>query len=232
MIEKIKKELEVKKDEKKAKLLQRFFKTGKGQYGEGDIFLGITVPKQREIAKKYSGLPLAKIKELLESKIHEYRMTGGLILVEKYNNSEKKGDIVDFYLKNSTKFNNWDLVDLTAPKILGNFLLKNKRDILYNLAKSKNIWNRRISIVATYSLIKENQLEEVLEISEQLLEDKHELINKAVGWMLREVGKKNKIVLENFLKKNCAKMPRVTLRYSIEKFSKEEQKKYLCKSIR
>ena len=199
----------------------------KGEYGEGDIFLGVIVPDQRKIAKKNSGLPLAKIKELLDSPIHEHRLTGGLILVEKYQTSEDKGTMVDFYLKNATKFNNWDLVDLTSTKILGDFLLTNKKEILYKLSKSKNIWERRISIISTYPLIKNNQFEEILEISESLLEDKNELIHKAIGWMLREVGKKNKIVLENFLKRNIKQMPRVMLRYSIEKFSKDEQKYYL-----
>ena len=227
MIIDIKTELEKLGDKEKAKVLQGFFKTGKGDYGEGDIFLGVIVPNQRKIAKKYSGLPLVKIKELLDSPIHEHRLTGGLILVEKYQNSEEKGDIVNFYLKNATKFNNWDLVDLTSTKILGDFLLANKRDILYKLSKSKNIWERRISIVSTYPLIKKNQFEEILEISEELLNDEHELIHKAIGWMLREVGKQNKIVLDNFLKRNAKQMPRVMLRYSIEKFSKEEREKYL-----
>lgn len=229
MIQSIKSDLEKLANKEKAKVLQGFFKTGKGEYGQGDIFLGVIVPEQRKVAKKYSGLPLAKIKKLLDSPIHEHRLTAGLILVEKYQNSEDKGTIVDFYLKNATKFNNWDLVDLTSTKILGDFLLNNKRDILYKLAKSKNIWERRISVVSTYPLIKKNNFEEILEISESLLEDEHELIHKAIGWMLREVGKQNKVVLENFLKRNAKQMPRVMLRYSIEKFSEDERKIILNK---
>ncbi len=227
MIEEIKKELEKNKDKEKAKVLSSFFKSGKGEYGEGDIFLGISVPKQRQIAKKYSGLPLPKINSLLESEIHEERMTGALILVEKYFSKTNKEEIVNFYLKNAKKFNNWDLVDLTAPKILGDFLLNKNRNILYSLSKSKNIWERRIAIVSTYSLIKNNNFEEAIEISETLLEDNEELINKAVGWMLREIGKKEDLVLENFIKRNYKKMSRITLRYSIEKFPKEKQKFYL-----
>lgn len=227
MIEKLRSKLMENRDEKKAKVLQRFFKTGVGEYGEGDIFLGITVPRQREIAKEFFGLPFPKIEELLNSKIHEERMTGGLILVGKYANSKDKGEIVNFYLKNAKKFNNWDLVDLTAPRILGDFLINRKREVLYKLSKSKNLWERRIAIVSTYPLIKKNNFEEILEIAEELLEDKEELINKAIGWMMREVGKKEVVVLENFLNKNYNRMPRITLRYAIEKFPKEKQKHYL-----
>jgi len=226
MINQLIEELERNKDLKKAKVLQSFFKTGKGEYGEGDIFLGISVPKQREISKNYIPLQLLDIQKLLESKIHEHRMCAGLILVEKYE-IENKEEIVKFYLKNAKKFNNWDLVDLTAPKILGDFLLNRERKILSSLSKSKNLWERRIAIVSTYPLIKNKEFEETVKISKELLEDKEELINKAVGWMLREMGKKNERYLEYFLQENYKKMKRVTLRYSIEKFSKEKQKYYL-----
>jgi 3-methyladenine DNA glycosylase AlkD len=231
MIEQIKKELKEKSNAEKAKILQKFFKTGKGEYGEGDVFLGISVPVQREIAKRYSSLPLAKISSLLESHIHEERMTASLILTKKYKDSkeEGKGNIVNFYLKNSKKFNNWDLVDLSAPKILGDYILKHKdkRKILFLLSKSKNLWERRISIVSTWSLIRENQFEEALEISENLLQDKEDLILKAVGWMLREIGKKEEVVLRNFIKRNYPKISRITLRYAIEKFEEKERKNLL-----
>ncbi len=230
MIEQIKKELKNKADSKQAEILQRFFRTNKGEYGDGDIFLGIKVPTQREIAKKYLGMPLIKIQELLNSKIHEERFTGALILVYKYEQaSEEKANIVNFYLKNAKKFNNWDLVDLTAPKILGNFLIDKtfERKILYELAKSENLWEKRISIVSTFAFIKNNKFKETLEISEKLLGDGHDLIQKAVGWMLREVGKRNEEILKEFLKKHYEKISRITLRYAIEKFNEKERKEIL-----
>jgi 3-methyladenine DNA glycosylase AlkD len=212
-----------------AKILQKFFKTSKGEYGEGDIFLGIKVPVQRQIAKKYFGLGLIKIKKLLDSLIHEHRLIALLILIEKYNKSyeENKGNIFNFYLKNTKNINNWDLVDLSAPKIVGNFLFDKDKKILYNLAKSKNLWEKRIAIVSTFAFIKKQEFKDTLTISELLLKDKHDLIHKAVGWMLREVGKKDEEILENFLKQNYNQMPRTMLRYSIEKFEEGKRKKYL-----
>ncbi len=231
MIELIKKELKEYSNKEKAKILQKFFKTGKGEYGEGDIFLGVNVPDQRKIAKKFIGLPLMKISLLLKSKIHEERLTGALILVQKYEkaNEDEKANIVNFYLKNSKCFNNWDLVDLSAPKILGKFLINKEKKIIYSLSKSENIWEKRIAIVSTYSLIKENKFEDTLEISKILLQDAQDLIQKAVGWMLREVGKRNIKELKKFLEENKEKMSRTTLRYSIEKFNEKERKKYLSK---
>ena len=209
----------------KAKILQRFFKTGKGEYGEGDVFLGITVPETRAIAKKYKHIELEEVKELLDSRIHEERLAGLLILVEKYKKDRKK--IYEFYLKNTKAINNWDLVDLTSHEILGDYLLDRDRGVLYRLARSKSIWERRIAIVATYEFIRNNQFDDTLRISEILLEDKHDLIHKAVGWMLRETGKRNQKAEERFLKKYCKKMPRTMLRYAIEKFDAKKRKSYM-----
>lgn len=211
----------------RAEVSQRFFKTGKGQYGEGDVFIGLTVPDTRKIAKKYQDISLKDIKVLLQSKIHEERLCALLILVHLYQTTNKKNEIVDYYLSHTKYTNNWDLVDLTADKILGNYLLDKDRKILYKLARSPSLWEKRISIVATYHLIKNNQFEDTLKISEILLKDKHDLMHKAVGWMLREVGNRDLIVLEKFLKKHYKQMPRTMLRYTIEKFSEEKRQMYL-----
>jgi len=216
-------------NKEKAKLLQRFFKTGKGEYGEGDIFLGIIVPIQRKIAYKYDGLDLEDIQKLLSSKIHEYRLTALFILVKKYKKADDKKIIFDFYLKNTPNINNWDLVDLSAPKIVGDYLSDKSKTILYKLAKSDNIWERRISILATFEFIKQNKFEDSIKIAEMLLNDKHDLIHKGVGWMLREIGKKNQKVEERFLQKYYKDMPRTMLRYAIEKFSQEKRRLYLGK---
>ena len=183
------------------------------------------VPEQRKIAKKYSHLNLKDIKILLKSPIHEYRLTSLLILIQQYQNSPER--IYKFYIKNAKGINNWDLVDLTAPKIVGNYLLKKDKSILYKLAKSKDLWEKRIAIVATYEFIRNNRFKDTLNISEILLNDKHDLIHKAVGWMLREIGKKDQKILEGFLKKYCKVMPRTMLRYSIEKFPKSKRKFYM-----
>jgi 3-methyladenine DNA glycosylase AlkD len=229
MLNSLIKELEELKNPEQAKNLQRFFKTGKGEYGEGDIFLGIKVPVQREIAEKYKELNLTKINELLKSKIHEHRLVGLIILVKKYKNSSEreKENLFNFYLNNTKFINNWDLVDLSAPKIVGNFLLNKDKKILYTLANSENIWNRRIAIISTFSFIQKMDFEDALAISEILLKDKHDLIQKAVGWALREIGKKDKKILEDFLKFHYKNMPRTMLRYAIEKFPEERRKSYL-----
>lgn len=224
----IEKEIQSKKDPIQAKILSRFFKTGKGQYGEGDIFLGVTVPTLRIIVKKYyKDISLKDVQELLNSKIHEYRLTALLILVEKYK--EDKGLIYNIYIKNFRNINNWNLVDLTAPKIMGDFLKDKNRDILYSLSTSNNLWEKRISIVATFAFIKDNDFKDTLKISEILLKDEHDLIHKAVGWMLREVGKRNKDLEKEFLDKYYRIMPRTMLRYSIEKFDPKEKEFYMKK---
>jgi len=229
MLPNLLKELQEAGNKSQAEILQRFFKTGKGEYGEGDIFLGIKVPIQRAIAKKNQGLNMPKIQELLSSKIHEHRLVGLLILVEKFKKSDERerGNIFNFYLKNTKNINNWDLVDLSAPNIVGKFLIDKKKDILYELAISKNLWEKRIAMISTYSFIKRQEFNDSLKIAEILLNDSHDLIHKAVGWMLREIGKKDEKVLEDFLAKYYTKMPRTMLRYSIEKFPEEKRKSYL-----
>ena len=214
------------------KKLQRFFKTGKGEYGEGDIFLGIKVPDQRKISKNYEWLSLEEIGELLNSKIHEHRLTALFILIKKYEkaDAQEKKKIFDFYLKQTKNINNWDLVDISAHKIVGDYLIGKPRKILYKLAKSKNLWERRIAIITTFAFIRNNDFNDTLKISKILIKDEQDLIHKAVGWMLREVGKRNQEAEEEFLKKHCTEMPRVMLRYSVEKFD-ENKRKFYYKSI-
>ncbi len=226
-MKKLREEIRRCSNKEKAKILQGFFKTGKGEYGEGDIFLGLTVPQQRVIAKLASErILLDDVEMLLGSEIHDERMVGLLILVDKYKGDDKK-IVYDFYLANTKGVNNWDLVDLSAPKIVGDYLLKKDRGILYKLAKSENLWEKRIAIVSTFAFIREGELVDTLKISKILLKDKHDLIHKAVGWMLREVGKKNKDVLEKFLRENYDELPRTTLRYAIERFEEGERKGWL-----
>lgn len=226
----LKKELKKMADPKRAKLLQGYFKTGKGEYGEGDIFLGLTVPKLREIAEKYDSLDIKQLKELIQSKIHEERMTALFILVDKYKTTNHKKIIFHFYLRNTKYINNWDLVDLSAPNIVGIHLLDKNRKILYGLAKSESIWERRIAVLATFQFIKNNQFDESLKIAEMLLFDDHDLIQKAVGWMLREVGKRDLKTEIEFLNKHCRKMPRTMLRYAIERFPQRLRMSYLKKN--
>jgi len=213
----------------KARILQRFFKTGKGEYAEGDVFLGVTVPETRRIAKKFSHLSLAELQKSLESKYHEERLAALLVLVEKFQKSQEfeRKRIFDFYLKNARFVNNWDLVDLTAPKISGEFLIGKDKKLLYSLAKSENLWKRRIAIISTFSFIRKKDFEDCLKISGLLLSDRQDLIHKAVGWMLREVGKKDKKALQSFLEENYRLMPRTMLRYAIERFPEKERKAFL-----
>lgn len=225
----LKKELKLKGDSKKAEILQRFFKTGKGGYGEGDVFLGVTVPEMREMSKKYSRLRPKDIEKLLQSKIHEERLAALLILVHNFEKGGKKDKqkIFNFYLKNTKYVNNWDLVDLSADKIVGVYLIDKPRSMLYRLAKSKNLWERRIAVMATFQFIKNHQFKETFKISEILLNDEHDLIRKAAGWMLREVGKRSLKDEEKFLKKYYRKIPRIMLRYAIERFSEDKRQTYL-----
>ena len=231
-MEQIKKDLLQLSNPKKAIKLSGFFKTGTGQYGEGDVFLGIPVPEQRKIAKKYIDLHLNDLEQLLRSKIHEHRLTALVILVTKYQKADVSGknDIFRFYLKNTENINNWDLVDLSAPKIVGDYLLNNDRTILFKLAKSNNLWERRIAILSTFSFIRNNDFEDSLRISKLLLQDEHDLIHKAVGWMLREIGKRDQDLEEQFLNENCIQMPRTMLRYAIEKFDENKRKFYLSQT--
>ncbi len=231
MIKQLEKRLKEKANREKAGGLQRFFKTGKGEYGEGDVFLGISVPEQRKIALEFKNLNLEEIRTLLDSEVHEKRLIALLILIEKYKKADEKikGEIFNFYLENAkrNRINNWDLVDLSSHKIVGNYLLDKERKILHDLARAGNLWEKRIAIVSTFAFIRNNEFEDAIGISGILMEDRHDLIHKAAGWMLREVGKKNKKVLEGFLKKHCKTMPRTLLRYAIEKFNEDERKNYL-----
>ncbi len=228
-LKELKKTIRANANKDHAKTMQWFFKTGKGEYGEGDKFIGIKVPVQRKIAKKFGELDLEDLQKLLNSKIHEERLISLLILVDKYDKADEKvkDKIYRFYKKNRRKINNWDLVDLSAPKILGIHLLNHDKQILYKYAHSKNLWEKRISIISTYSFIKNHDFNTTLEISDVLLNDDQDLIHKAVGWMLREVGKQSLQILEKFLKPRYKKMPRTMLRYSIEKFPEKKRKKYL-----
>lgn len=212
-----------------SRTMQWFFKTGKGEYGEGDVFVGLKVPIQRKLARGFKDLALADLKILLKSPVHEERLISLFILVDKYEKGadKEKEAIFTFYLKNRRGINNWDLVDLSAPKIIGNHLLKKDKNLLFKFALSKNLWERRIAVLSTYEFIRNNNFVVTLQISEILLHDKHDLIHKAVGWMLREIGKRDLQVEENFLKINYKKMPRTMLRYAIEKFPETKRKKYL-----
>jgi 3-methyladenine DNA glycosylase AlkD len=227
----IKQEIKSLANPEKAKIYLRFFKTGKGHYGEGDQFLGLTMPQQRIIATKYINTPLKELQELISSPIHEYRMTALIILTYKYKKADEdtKKEIYDFYIKNYNCINNWDLVDVTAPNIIGEYLLdrKSRRRILYEFATSDHLWKKRIAIISTFTFIKNEDFQDTINISEILLEDKHDLIHKAVGWMLREMGKRNEKVLLKFLNKHHKVMPRTMLRYSLEKLSEEKRKYYM-----
>lgn len=226
-------ELKSHADPERAKGAARYFKTGKGEYGEGDKFLGLTVPLQRTIARQYDALSLIDIQKLLLSPLHELRLTGLFVLNERYSkagNSEKK-EIVKFYLGNTKNINNWDLVDSSASYILGDYLLDKPKKILLRLAKSKSVWERRIAVISSAAFIKNNDFDTTLSLSKILLNDKHDLIHKAVGWMLREIGNRNMNVLEKFLDQYCAQMPRTMLRYAIEKLPEGKRKRYLKKKL-
>jgi len=213
----------------KAKIYLRFFKTGKGEYGEGDEFLGIKVPESRKIAKEFKNLILSEIHELLNSKVHEERLIALFILTEQYRkgDEEKKNAIFNFYLKNTKRVNNWDLVDLSAEKIIGAYLMDKDKKVLFKLARSKSLWEKRIAIMSTFQFIKNGMFETTLEISDILLKEEHDLIHKAVGWMLREIGNRNLVVEELYLKKHYKTMPRTMLRYAIEKFPEQKRQAYL-----
>lgn len=228
-------ELRGKADPKKAKLLGRFFKTGKGEYGEGDVFLGgISVPEQRKIAKKYRDLDLSEIQKLLESRYHEERCTALMILTGQFNkgNNWLKNEIYRFYLRNTKHVSNWDLVDTSADKIVGAYLEDKDKSVLYKLARSRNLWERRVAVMATFYYIKLGKAEETLKIARILLSDKEDLIHKAVGWMLREIGKRcGEEAEEKFLREYYRTMPRTMLRYAIERFPEEKRRKYLFRDI-
>ncbi len=214
----------------KVKVFARFFKTGVGQYGEGDKFLGVMVPQIRSAVNKYWKTTTDnEIDDLVKSEYHELRLAGLLVLVKKYSKSDTAGQqqIYEYYLSHLNYINNWDLVDLTAPNIVGKYLLAKDKSILYKLARSTNLWERRVSILSTFTFIRNQQFKDSLAISEILLHDKHDLIHKAVGWMLREMGKRDISMLTSFLDKFASTLPRTMLRYSIEKLSLSERQHYM-----
>jgi len=222
-----------KANKQRAEILQRFFKTGPGEYGEGDVFYGIKVPVQRTVAHQFQHLPLNDLQILLKSKVHEERLIALLILVLKFKYADEvvREKIFKFYLKNSERINNWDLVDLSADKIVGAFLIDKDKSLLFKLAKSSNLWERRIAMLSTYCFIKNGVFEVTLQIAELLLRDQQDLIHKAVGWMLREIGKRDLEPEEEFLKLHYKQMPRTMLRYAIEKFPEAKRQAYLKGTI-
>lgn len=230
ILDNLRKDLSLYASPQKAEVLKRFFKTGKGQYGEGDIFLGVQVPDSRKIVRKYANIPLDNTLNLLRSKIHEERLIALLIMVEKTKWAKmfERETLFKKYLENTQYINNWDLVDLSADKIVGSYLFEKPKDILYSLAASENLWERRIAVMATFDFIKKGFYEDTLKLAKILLNDRHDLIHKAVGWMLREIGKRcSQEVLEQFLLVNYKQMPRTMLRYAIERLPENLRLQYL-----
>jgi 3-methyladenine DNA glycosylase AlkD len=220
-------------DPAKAKILAGFFKTGAGQYGEGDVFLGLTVPVSRALAARHASLGLRDVEHLLHSKIHEERLVGLLLLVRRFSRGgepEKKAAF-DFYVRHADRANNWDLVDLSADKIVGAWLLDRPKALLASLARSTSLWRRRIAIVATFAFIRAGRFADTFRVADLLRADGHDLIHKAVGWMLREVGKRDKAALVAYLKPRYKTMPRTMLRYAIERFPEAERKRYLAGKV-
>ena len=226
MTNKIYNALVARSDEEKKIVLPRFFKTGKGQYGEGDKFLGVTVPNIREVAKEYKDVSIDILKELIHSPWHEMRMCALLILVINSKKNVTK-ETFDFYLSQSKHINNWDLVDLSAPQIVGQYLLDKERDTLYNLTESELLWDNRIAIVSTLTFIRNNDLDDTYKLSLKMMNHKHDLMHKSIGWMLREAGKRDEKRLYDFVMEHKSIMPRTMLRYSIEKFAPDIRKELM-----
>lgn len=215
----------------KVKVYSRFFKTGKGEYGYGDVFLGLTVPEQRKLAQKYVELVFKDVRKLLYNRYHEHRLMGLLILCYKYQKADdaEKQKIIDFYIQHRHRGNNWDLIDCIADRLLGKHILDKDKSILYKLAKSESIWDRRIAIITTFEFIRNKRFDDTIKIAEILLNDSHDLIQKAVGWMLREMGKRNEKELIKFLDKHYNTMPRTMLRYAVERLDKKKKMFYMKK---
>ena len=228
-IQQIKKRLKQLANKEKAEILQRFFKTGPGEYGEGDVFIGVKVPDLRKVAKDFRDIAIKDVIILLESAIHEERLLALLILVSKYvkGNETAKKEIYKLYLNKTKYINNWDLVDVTAQHIVGDYLMDKNKAPLYSLVRSEDLWERRIAIMATFYFIRNERYEDTLKIAKILLSDKEDLIHKAVGWMLREIGKRDMVIEEMFLKQHYKEMPRTMLRYAIEKFPESKRQQYL-----
>jgi len=230
----IEKECNLISNKEQAKKLQKYFKTGKGEYGYGDKFIGLRNSDSRAIAKNFATeINLKETEKLLNSKIHEQRLIALLILEIKFNKNKKNPEepkkIFDIYMRNTDNINNWDLVDLSAPNIAGEFLKAKDRSILYEFAKSDNLWKKRIAILSCFTFIRDNDFIDALKIGRILLYDKHDLIHKAVGWALREIGKKDQALEERFLEKYYKTMPRTCLRYAIEKFDSDKRSYYMKK---
>lgn len=229
-LQEIRRELSEFASPEKAAGMQRFFKTGPGQYGEGDTFIGVTVPQLRALAKRATGsLTQRSLLALLRSRCHEERLLGLLVLVQRFQRGdrEERRRVFDTYCANLPYVNNWDLVDLTAPYIVGPYLYERERDALDAWSRSADLWERRVSMVATFYFIRQNDFGDTLRIADTLLQDDHDLIHKAVGWMLREVGNRDRAVLGRFLKTRYATMPRTMLRYAIERFPEDLRQRYL-----
>ena len=218
-------ELQALSDDEKREIFPRFFKAGKGEYGEGDRFLGVTVPNIRAIAKQYKNISLNEIRELMQSEWHEVRLCALLIMVEKSKKKDEalRQQLFDLYLSQTDRINNWDLVDLSCRFIVGEYLLDKSRDILYQLAQSPLLWDNRIAIVSTYAFIRKGQLEDTYALSDIMMHHPHDLMHKAIGWMLREAGKRDSDRLYDYVMSHRADMPRTMLRYAIEKFSPAER---------
>lgn len=215
----VERELNAHENPADAEFLQGFFKTGKGQYGEGDVFIGLRVPQTRVITKKYRDLPLPEIEKLLDSPIHEHRLAAVIIMTERAKRAqeEEKKDLYDLYLRRIDRMNNWDIIDISCGHVVGGYLLDKPRDILYKLARSKVMWERRVAIISTSRFIADGDLDDTFKLAELLINDNEDLIHKASGWMLREAGKKDEARLKDFLDQHAATMPRTMLRYSLEK---------------
>lgn len=229
--EAIQQELAQAADPKKAAFFPRFFKTGPGEYAEGDRFLGVTVPHQRSIARSHRDIPLPELAKLVDSPIHEHRLTGFLILTEQFRKADPatRPTLFAFCRKHLAQVNNWDIVDLVAPKIFGEHLIAHPelRELLYTFAGDKSVWKRRIAIISTQAFIRRGDFEDTLSIAERLLHDSHDLLHKAVGWMLREVGERELSRLEGFLERHAGEMPRTMLRYAIEKFPPQRRRYFM-----
>jgi len=225
----LKKSLQKQADPHKARILQGFFKTGPGEYGEHDIFIGVPVPELRKLAKSFPDLELKEIQSLIQSRIHEERQVALFILIMQFNHSPtaRQKSIYGFYLRNLHFVNNWDLVDVSAEHILGAYLADKDKTLLTRLTHSRNFWKRRIAILSTFHYIKKGEFDETLKIAEMLLHDREDLIHKAVGWLLREIGKRNLPAEEMFLKRHYKTMPRTMLRYAIERFPEPKRRAYL-----
>lgn len=218
-------ELQAFSTEEKREVLPRFFKTGKGEYGEGDHFLGVAVPDTRTVAKQYKDISLDEIRNLMQSEWHEVRLCALLIMVEKSKKKDEtlRKQLFDLYLSQTSRINNWDLVDLSCRFIVGEFLLDKSRDILYQLAQSPLLWDNRIAIVSTYAFIRKGQLDDTYVLSDLMMKHLHDLMHKAIGWMLREAGKRDPERLYDYVMNHRAEMPRTMLRYAIEKFGPKER---------